>query len=284
VSNTPGRLYVVATPIGNRADMTERARSVLAEVDVVAAEDTRHTGRLLADWGVRPRMLSLHEHNERGRIKRLHERIQGGESVALVSDAGTPLISDPGYVLVRELRRQGVDVRVVPGPCSVTAALSVAGLPTDRFVFEGFLPAKAQARQHRLRTLAHEERSMVVFEAGHRIRASLADMMAAFGDDREAAVCRELTKAYETVRLAPLAELVDWVTNDPDQRRGEFVVVIAGREARAAENNDADSDRVLAVLAAELPTKQAANLAARITGRPRNELYSRALAQQDEDD
>ena len=284
MSNTPGRLYVVATPIGNRADMTERARSVLAEVDVVAAEDTRHTGRLLAEWGVRPRMLSLHEHNEHGRIKRLHARIQGGESVALVSDAGTPLISDPGYGLVRELRRQGVDVRVVPGPCSVTAALSVAGLPTDRFVFEGFLPAKSQARQTRLRTLVHEERSMVVFEAGHRIRASLADMMAAFGDDREAAVCRELTKAYETVRLAPLAELVDWVTNDPDQRRGEFVVVIAGREARAAENNDADSDRVLAVLAAELPTKQAANLAARITGRPRNELYSRALAQRAEDD
>lgn len=275
---------MVATPIGNRSDISARAREVLAHVDCVAAEDTRHTGQLLAQWGLRPALISLHEHNESARLKGLVGRLQQGQSVALVSDAGTPLISDPGYRLVRALRDRDMAIEVVPGPSSITAALSVAGLPTDRFVYEGFLPQKAAARRQRLQTLARETRTLVLLESSHRIRESVQDMGAAFGADREASLCRELTKAHETVRLDTLAGLSDWLASDVNQRRGEFVVVIAGAPEESPTALDAEAERVLGLLAAELPTKQAARLAAGITGRSRNALYARAIGRVADDD
>ena len=282
MSNQAGRLYVVATPIGNRGDLSDRARAILGGVSTVAAEDTRHTGRLLARWGIRPRLVSLHEHNEHERLSGLSARLADGESVALVCDAGTPLISDPGYRLVRQLRAEGITVEAVPGPSSITAALSVAGLPTDRFVYEGFLPAKPAARRQRLSALADERRTVVLLESSHRIRASIEAMASVFGPSREAAICRELTKAHETVRLDRLEALSRWLADDPNQRRGEFVVVVAGAEEPSDSAIDDETDRVLDVLAAELPTKQAALLASRITGVSRNALYDRALARRDE--
>lgn len=284
MSNEPGRLYVVATPIGNRADLSERAREVLAGVDCVAAEDTRHTGRLLAHWGLRPTLVSFHEHNELARIEGVRARLRAGQSVAVVSDAGTPLISDPGYRLVRELRFDGIAIEVVPGPCSITAALSVAGLPTDRFVYEGFLPQRASARRQRLQALAGETRTLVVLESSHRIRQSIDDMVAVFGSEREATICRELTKVHETVRLDSLAGLSDWLAGDANQRRGEFVVVIRGAPEATTAELDKESERILDLLAAELPTKQAARLAAGITGCPRNTLYAYAIARDSGDD
>ncbi len=282
VSNQAGRLYVVATPIGNQGDLSDRAREVLGRVDTVAAEDTRHTGRLLARWGIRPRLISLHEHNEDGRLAGLLAQLSKGESVALACDAGTPLISDPGYRLVRGLRSQGIGVEAVPGPSSITAALSVAGLPTDRFVYEGFLPAKPAARWQRLAALAHERRTLVLLESSHRIRASIEAMASAFGASREAAVCRELTKAHETVRLDSLQALSVWLADDTNRRRGEFVMVVAGAEEPSADPVDGETERVLSILADELPTKQAAQLASRITGASRNALYARALASRDD--
>lgn len=285
MSNASGRLYVVATPIGNQADIGERAQRIMTDVSWVAAEDTRHTGRFLDRLGISAQLVSLHEHNENARLELIVERLRSGSSVALVCDAGTPLISDPGYRLVREIRSQGLPVEVVPGPCSITAALSVAGLPTDRFVYEGFLPSKQSARRQRLDVLCEETRTLVLLESSHRIQPSMADMAAAFGPDREAAVCRELTKSHETVRLARLEELQEWLATDPNQRRGEFVVVVAGAQpAAASQGIDPEVERVLGVLAAELPTKQAASLAARITGVSRNALYSLALRQNDSRD
>lgn len=285
MSNASGRLYVVATPIGNQGDIGERAQRIMTDVSWIAAEDTRHTGRFLDRLGISAQLISLHEHNEQARIELISERLGSGSSVALVCDAGTPLISDPGYRLVRELRSRGLSVEAVPGPCSITAALSVAGLPTDRFVYEGFLPSKQSARRQRLEVLSEETRTLVLLESSHRIQASVRDMAAAFGEEREAAICRELTKSHETVRLASFGELQDWLAEDPNQRRGEFVVVAAGAQpAPSSQGIDPEAERVLGVLAAELPTKQAASLAARITGASRNALYARAVAQADPSD
>lgn len=270
-------LYVLATPIGNLEDMTFRGVRVLKEVDLIAVEDTRHARKLLAHYGIDRPLLSLHEHNEEQRIGRILERLEAGGAVALISDAGTPLISDPGFPLVREARRRGLTVSPVPGASSITAALSVAGLPTDRFVYEGFLPAKPAGRRKRLETLKDEPRSLVVLESSHRIRQALADLAAVLGSDREVTLARELTKHYETVRLAPLGELVAWLDRDPDQCRGEFVLVIAGAPVSTGDADSDEVDRVLGVLAAELPVKQAAAMAARLTGHPRNALYQRAL-------
>lgn len=277
VSNEGGRLFVVATPIGNLDDLSERARVCLAEADAVAAEDTRRARRLLAHIGVSVPLISLHEHNEQARVDGLLSRLRAGESIALVSDAGTPLISDPGYRLVRAARQAGLPVVPVPGASSVIAALSVAGLPTDRFAFEGFLPARRAARRQRLASLAADPRTLVFFESGRRVAGCLTDMADAFGGEREAVIARELTKLHETVRMDALAILAEWVTADREQQLGEFVVMVRGSDAEPASAASVSEDAVLAPLVAELPTRQAARIAARITGRPRNALYRRAL-------
>src|SRR5690606_27013910 len=246
-----GVLHVVATPIGNLGDLSPRAGGVLGSVAAICAEDTRHTRQLLAQIGVSTPLLALHEHNEDALAPRLVARLQAGESLALVSDAGTPLVSDPGFRLVRAAREAGIRVSPVPGPCALVAALSVAGRASDRFAFEGFLPAKGAARRERLAALAGETRTLIFYESSHRIEAMLADAAAAFGDDRRAVLARELTKLFETVLDGSLAALHARVVADPDQRKGEFVVVVEGAGEDGAARL-AEGRRVYGLLAAEL--------------------------------
>ncbi|MCU0974817.1 MAG: 16S rRNA (cytidine(1402)-2'-O)-methyltransferase [Steroidobacteraceae bacterium] len=271
---TAGRLFVVATPIGHLGDVSQRMRDTLAAVAVVAAEDTRHTGRLLQALGIEVPLLSLHEHNERERAAQLVARLVAGEDVAVVSDAGTPLVSDPGFVLVRAAIEAGITAVPVPGPCAAIAALSVSGLPTDRFCFEGFLPARPGARREQLAAVAAEPRTMVFYEAPQRLADSLADMAAVLGATRRAAVARELTKAFETVYHGDLATLAARAAADANMTRGEIVVVVEGRAEAPASG--AEMDRILRILLASLPPSQAASLAAGIAGAPRNACYRRA--------
>jgi 16S rRNA (cytidine1402-2'-O)-methyltransferase len=272
-----GVLYVVATPIGNLLDITRRALEVLQSVPLVAAEDTRHSRKLLAHYGIGTPMLALHEHNERTATSGLLRRLESGADIALVSDAGTPLISDPGFHLVRAVREAGLQVVPVPGPSALTAALSVAGLPTDRFIFEGFLPARQAARRQCLQALQDATATLVFYESSHRILASLADMLAVFGADRETTLARELTKTFETIRQASLAELHTFVTTDSDQQKGEFVVLVHGAAKPDVVEIDAAAERVLTLLMAELPLRQAAALTAQISGIGKNVLYQHAL-------
>lgn len=272
-----GTLFVVATPIGNLADLSERARTTLGEVALIAAEDTRHTGVLLASFGIGTRTIALHDHNEARRVPELIARLEAGDDIALVSDAGTPLLADPGFRLVRAAVTAGLRVRPVPGPCAITAALSVAGLPTDRFRFEGFLPAKQGARRAALDALARESATLVFYEAPHRILSMLADAAAAFGAERCAWVGRELTKQFESHRSGPLAELAALFEAGEEPARGEFVVAIAGVE-RSAPASSLDAGVLLRALLEELPAARAAKVAARVTGTPRAELYALALA------
>ncbi len=269
-------LYVVATPIGNLGDISARAREILAAASAVAAEDTRHSGRLLRELGLERPLLSLHEHNERARIAELVARLQGGESIALVSDAGTPLVSDPGYLLVTAAVAAGIAVTPVPGPSAVIAALSASGLPCDRFCFEGFLPARAAARRQRLAELAAEPRTLVLYEAPHRIAECLEDLESACGGARRACIARELTKRFETFYRGTLAELAALARSDPDVARGESVILVAG--APAAEPGAAELDATLAVLLRHLRPSAAAAAAARLTGVRRADAYARALA------
>jgi 16S rRNA (cytidine1402-2'-O)-methyltransferase len=268
----PGCLWVVATPIGHRDDLSARAIESLRAVAVVAAEDTRHSRPLLAHHNIGTPLIALHEYNERDAVDAIVQRLQSGEDVALISDAGTPLISDPGFRLVRAARAAGIRCVPVPGACAAIAALSVAGLPSDRFVFEGFLPAKAAARRGRLQELAGDARTLIFYESSHRVAESLADMRDVFGAEREAVMARELTKLFETVLGEPLAQLAARVNADPDQQRGEHVILVAGRgeetDARLAEGQ-----RVFAILREELPPAKAAKLAAAISGAPRKGLY-----------
>jgi 16S rRNA (cytidine1402-2'-O)-methyltransferase len=269
---TPGTLFVVATPIGNLADFPPRAVETLRAVTAICAEDTRHSRPLLAHFGIDRPLIALHEHNENEIADRLVARLLAGESLALISDAGTPLVSDPGYRLVRAARAAGVRVSPVPGACAAIAALSVAGLASDRFAFEGFLPAKPVARRARLAQLAFESRTLVFYESAHRIEEMLADARAAFGDRRPAVIARELTKLFETVLDGDLAALHARVVADADQRKGEFVVMIAG----VGDDSDArllEGRRVYAKLCEHLPPSQAAKLAAELTGAPRKALY-----------
>ena len=269
-----GRLWVVATPIGNLDDLSGRAAEILREVPLVAAEDTRHSAPLLARVGSRARTVALHEHNEREQAARLVESLLQGSDIALISDAGTPLVSDPGFRLVRAAREAGILVSPVPGPCAAIAALSVAGLPSDRFVFEGFLAAKTSARRERLGALVAESRTLIFYESGHRIVDALKDMREVFGAQREGVVARELTKIFETVLDAPLGELVERVEADANQQRGEFVVLVAGASGEAADATLAEGRRVFALLCEEMSPAHAARMAARITGAPRKQLYS----------
>lgn len=274
----PGTLYVVATPIGNMGDLSPRAREVLGSVTLVAAEDTRHTGQLLTHAGITARLLSLHEHNEAGRVEEILARLRAGDSVALVTDAGTPLISDPGYRLLAALRSANLPVSPVPGPCAAIAALSVAGLPTDRFYFEGFLPARTAARTARLQALAPRGETLVFYEATNRLGDTLADAIAVFGPERAAAVGRELTKLHETVYRGSLAAVRAAVLADPGGDRGECTWLLAGSGVEQT-TDAAELARVVGILAAELPASQAASLAARLTGASRKTAYRLASGQ-----
>jgi 16S rRNA (cytidine1402-2'-O)-methyltransferase len=267
-----GALYVVATPIGHLGEMSPRAVDILSRVDAILAEDTRHSSKLLRHFGIHTPLQALHAFNEAGKVDAVLARLQAGETLALVSDAGTPLLSDPGFPVVRAAREAGLTVRTVAGPSALIAALSVAGLPVDRFAFEGFLPAKAAARRAHLQTLTQETRTLVFYESPHRLLEMLADLIAVFGAEREGFVARELTKSFEDVKLAPLSELLRWVEDDPEQPRGEYVLGVQG--APAQDKDEAFARKLFARLSQELPPSRAAKLVAELTGVPRNAVYA----------
>jgi 16S rRNA (cytidine1402-2'-O)-methyltransferase len=274
VARVTGRLQVIATPIGNLADLSERAREALAQADVIAAEDTRHTGALLKAMGLAKPLLSLHEHNESRRVPALLTRLAHGERVALVSDAGTPLLSDPGYELVRAAIAGGFEVSAIPGPSAITTALAVAGLPTARFCFEGFLPPRERERRAALEALAQEQRTLVFFEAPHRIAAALGDMSAVLGPEREAVVARELTKAHETLYRGTLSELAARAATEANFARGEITLVVRGAPAADAGVDERLLHRTVEVLSKELPPGRVAAVAAQLTGATRAAAYA----------
>lgn len=269
-------LYVVSTPIGNLDDITLRALQTLKQVDLIGAEDTRHTRQLLDHFSITTPLMAYHEHNEDKTAGQLLARLEQGENIALVSDAGTPLIADPGYRLVKAVSEAGYAVVPIPGVSALVTALSVAGLATDRFSFEGFLPAKNEARKKRLAELHREPRTLIFYEAPHRLVASLKTMVEALGADREAVLARELTKRFETILRAPLAKLLQQVEGDADQQRGEMVVLIEGNSAKVDPNSESVK-QTLTTLLQELPVKQAAGLASKLTGVKKNRLYQMAL-------
>ena len=274
-----GTLFVVATPIGNLEDLSPRARQTLENVDLIAAEDTRHTGRLLSHFSVKTPLFALHDHNEEKVVAKLIAELAGGKSIALVSDAGTPLISDPGYRLVAAAHTNAIRIVPVAGPCAATVALSAAGLPTDRYCFEGFLPAKQKARRDKLAELKSETRSIVLYESVHRIRDCLADLVDVFGTDRNAFIGRELTKMHEQCVQATLGDLLRQLDAGDIVSKGEFVIVVTGSEEEPTSSFEVD--QLLTELAAHLPPKEAAKIAAKVTGNKRNDLYERLLQLQD---
>lgn len=268
-------MYVVATPLGNLQDITLRALGVLRAVDVIAAEDTRHSQRLLDACGIRTRLFALHQHNEQAAAGQLIERLAAGENVALITDAGTPAVSDPGARAVARVRAAGHPVVPVPGPCAAVAALSVAGFAEGGFRFVGFLPPKSAARRAALAGLRDDPSALVFYEAPHRVAACVADLAAELGGERRLLVARELTKLHEEIACMLLADAEAWFAADPNRERGEFVLVVDGAPAR--DGLDGEAERVLGLLLAELPVKTAARLAAEITGVAKNALYARAL-------
>lgn len=274
-----GTLFVVATPIGNLADMVPRATEILQQVDIIAAEDTRHSKRLLEHFHISTPMLAYHDHNEQHSLPGILNRLEQGERIALISDAGTPLISDPGYRLVRAAREAGFRVVPVPGASALIAALSVAGLPSDRFAFEGFLPAKSGQRRKQLDALRKEARTLIFYEAPHRILACLRDIAAELGETREIVLARELTKTFETVIAGSAAEVLNRVESDSNQQKGEIVLVVRGAETKGAAEIDPEAQRIMTVLLKELPLKQAAALTAEISGTKKNALYQWALGE-----
>ncbi|WP_130903602.1 16S rRNA (cytidine(1402)-2'-O)-methyltransferase [Pseudomonas sp. Sample_22] len=280
LNSAAGSLYVVATPIGNLDDISARALKILRDVALIAAEDTRHSQRLMQHFGIPTPLAACHEH-ERDEGSRFITRLLAGDDVALISDAGTPLISDPGYHLVRQARAAGINVVPVPGACALVAALSAAGLPSDRFIFEGFLPAKAVGRRARLELVKEEPRTLIFYEAPHRILECLQDMELVFGPERPALLARELTKTFETLKGLPLGELRQFVESDSNQQRGECVVLVAGWTVPESEDAvSSEAMRVLNLLLEEMPLKRAAALAAQITGERKNVLYQVALDKQ----
>jgi len=276
---SPGTLYLVATPIGNLADITQRAISVLAQVDVIAAEDTRHSQRLLSHLCIKTKLLAYHEHNEEKITPRLLDELESGKSIALISDAGTPLISDPGYRLVMQAHDRDVRIVPIPGACAAIAALSAAGLATDSFSFEGFPPAKQGARLHFFEPFSKQSRTMIFYVSCHRIIDTLKDMQTTFGESRRVTFARELTKTFETIRRMTLADLIPWVEADPNQRKGEIVVIVEGAAEPRADASQVD--HYLSILLAELPVKQAVALVVKMTGENKNDIYKRALALKD---
>lgn len=278
--NSAGQLYIVPTPIGNLSDITQRALEVLQTVDLVAAEDTRHTGLLLQHFAINARLFALHDHNEQQKAEILLAKLQAGQNIALVSDAGTPLINDPGYHLVRACREAGIRVVPLPGPCAAITALSAAGLPSDRFCYEGFLPAKAKGRRDVLKMLETEPRTLIFYESTHRLLESLQDICQVFGENRYVVLARELTKTWESLYGAPIGELLAWVQEDENRRKGEMVLIVEGFKAQD-EDLPAEALRTLALLQTELPLKKAAALTAEIHNVKKNALYKYALAQQE---
>jgi 16S rRNA (cytidine1402-2'-O)-methyltransferase len=274
-----GTLFVVATPIGNLEDLSPRARQTLENVDLIAAEDTRHTGRLLSHFNVKTPLFALHDHNEEKVVAKLIAELAGGKSIALVSDAGTPLISDPGYRLVAAAHTNAIRIVPVAGPCAVTVALSAAGLPTDRYCFEGFLPAKQKARRDKLAALQSETRSIVLYESVHRITDCLTDLVDVFGADRNAFIGRELTKLHEQCVQATLGDLLRQLDEGDIVSKGEFVVVVTGSDEE--QTSSFEIDLLLSELAEHLPPKEAAKIAARITHEKPNDLYQRLLVLRD---
>ncbi|MFE8102456.1 16S rRNA (cytidine(1402)-2'-O)-methyltransferase [Brenneria goodwinii] len=273
-------LYIVPTPIGNLGDITQRALAVLQSVDLIAAEDTRHTGLLLQHFAINARLFALHDHNEQQKADSVLAKLQEGQSIALVSDAGTPLINDPGYHLVRRCREAGIRVVPLPGACAAIAALSAAGLPSDRFCYEGFLPAKTKARKDTLRELQEEARTLIFYESTHRLLDSLQDMADVLGPQRYVVLAREITKTWESIYGAPVGELLAWVREDENRRKGEMVLIVEGHKADA-EALPAEALRTMSLLQKELPLKKAAALAAEIHGVKKNALYKYALGQQE---
>jgi 16S rRNA (cytidine1402-2'-O)-methyltransferase len=271
-----GIIYIVATPLGNLEDITARAIRILREVNFIAAEDTRHSQKLLKHLHISTPLIALHDFNERQRTANLLKKINEGASMALISDAGTPLISDPGYTLIHQAHEQGITVSPIPGPCAAIAALCASGLPTDRFVFEGFLPAKSKARQDRLQVLCKETRTLIFYEAPHRILDLVDDLVIVFGDSRLVTLAKELTKMFETIYFTNLAGLKAWLIEEPVRQKGEFVLVVQG-QSESNVSLELDEDKLLAILQAELPLKQAVSLTAKILGKKRNAMYKKAL-------
>jgi len=279
VASQQGILYVVATPIGNLGDMVPRAVETLQTVAVIAAEDTRHSARLLSHFDIKTPCIAYHDHSDDSRVDQLITRMQFGDSIALISDAGTPLVSDPGYRLVRSARQAGIQIVPIPGACAMIAALSAAGLPSDRFAFEGFLPAKQVARTTQLEALAADTRTLIFYEAPHRILETLQDMQSVFGAGREVVIAREITKTFETIKGDNLAAMIDWVAADTNQQRGEIVLLVHGANKPEDAEISPEQVRIMRVLLDDLPVKQAAVLGAKITGLKKNFLYDWALQQ-----
>ncbi|MDO4625789.1 MAG: 16S rRNA (cytidine(1402)-2'-O)-methyltransferase [Pasteurellaceae bacterium] len=272
-----GKLYIVSTPIGNLQDISQRALAVLSDVDLIAAEDTRHSGLLLSHYGIKKPFFALHDHNEQQKADLLITKLQQGENIALISDAGTPLISDPGFHLVRKARQLGLTIIPIPGACAAITALSASGIPSDRFCFEGFLPAKSKARRDRLNELANEPRSIIFYESTHRILDSITDMLDCWGRDRYVVIAREITKTWETIYGALLAELFDWLQQDPNRTKGEIVLIAEGYQAPDETQLSPEIIKALTLLTQELPLKKAAALVAELYQAKKNALYQWGL-------
>lgn len=272
-----GILYIVATPIGHLGDLSLRAVDILAQVDLIAAEDTRHSQKLLQHYHIRTPLLSLHDYNEDKKSVQIIKELIDGRNLALISDAGTPLISDPGYRLVREAKQAGIEVCPIPGPCALIAALCASGLATDRFRFEGFLPSKSGTRRHYLDALVNEQVTLIFYEAPHRILDCLADMITVFGQDRLAAIAKELTKQYENIKMGSLIELQEWLLSDPALQQGEFVVLVNGKSMSISEQQESDLIATLTLLLKELPLSQAVRICSQLTKVNKNKVYQLAV-------
>ncbi len=277
MQKTAGILYIVPTPIGNLQDITQRALQIFEEVDLIAAEDTRHSGLLLSHYGIKKPFFALHDHNEQQKAAALVEKLSQGSNIALVSDAGTPLISDPGFHLVRACRQAGIKVVPLAGACAAITALSAAGIPSDRFCFEGFLPAKSKARLDRLNAVADETRTMIFYESTHRILQTLADMKTIFGGERYVVLARELTKTWETIVGDSFDKLIPWLEEDVNRTKGEMVVIVEGKPAEQTAEIPANAQKALALLVKELPLKKAAAITAELYDVKKNQLYQWGL-------